>query len=140
MGSSHPRRIRSTGERHFVRVAAGKAHSMALTGSGRVYSWGAGTFGARGEAVWTPALAARSCLLAKFWQATWKCTSCPRWCRARLRTMLLLGCIMTQPQHCRAVLQACRPDMRIVSVQSPMCMADTQRRRSSKVTACRARS
>ena len=47
--SSHPRRIKSTKERHFVRAAAGKAHSLALTGSGRVYSWGAGTFGALGQ-------------------------------------------------------------------------------------------
>ena len=46
--TTHPRKLRGTKEEHFVRVAAGKAHSLALTGSGRLYSFGAGTFGALG--------------------------------------------------------------------------------------------
>ena len=37
-----------------MRVAAGKAHSLALTGSGRLYSFGAGSFGALGLSCFHP--------------------------------------------------------------------------------------
>lgn len=46
-GSPIPRIVRGTRE-HFVRVAAGANHSLALTGSGQVFSFGDGSFGALG--------------------------------------------------------------------------------------------
>ena len=46
---SHPRLLRSTKDSHFVRVAAGSSHSLALNGSGQVYSFGAGNFGKLGK-------------------------------------------------------------------------------------------
>ncbi|XP_057857304.1 uncharacterized protein LOC131066540 isoform X2 [Cryptomeria japonica] len=44
-----PRIVKGTRDFHFVRVACGAAHSLALTGSGEVYSFGQGTFGALGS-------------------------------------------------------------------------------------------
>ncbi|KAH9314061.1 hypothetical protein KI387_022688, partial [Taxus chinensis] len=44
-----PRLVKGTRELHFVRVACGAAHTLALTGSGEVYSFGQGTFGALGS-------------------------------------------------------------------------------------------
>ncbi|KAK9794902.1 hypothetical protein WJX73_001812 [Symbiochloris irregularis] len=46
---SHPRIIKNLGREHFVRVAAGGNHSLALTGSGQVFSFGDGSFGALGH-------------------------------------------------------------------------------------------
>lgn len=45
----HPRFIKGTKEQHFVRVAAGAAHSLALTSSGQVWSFGQADFGALGQ-------------------------------------------------------------------------------------------
>ncbi len=44
----HPRFVRGTREHHFVRVAAGAGHSLALTSSGQVWSFGQGSFGTLG--------------------------------------------------------------------------------------------
>lgn len=44
-----PRIIKGMRELHFVRVACGAAHTLALTGSGEVYSFGQGIFGALGS-------------------------------------------------------------------------------------------
>ncbi|KAK9831792.1 hypothetical protein WJX74_009408 [Apatococcus lobatus] len=46
---SHPRLLRSTKDSHFVRIAAGSSHSLALTGSGQVWACGAGRFGKLGH-------------------------------------------------------------------------------------------
>ncbi|XP_049935460.1 uncharacterized protein LOC116260292 isoform X3 [Nymphaea colorata] len=43
-----PRVVRGSQELHFVRVACGAAHTLALTGSGDVYSFGQGIYGALG--------------------------------------------------------------------------------------------
>ncbi|CAN6482306.1 unnamed protein product [Victoria cruziana] len=43
-----PRVVRGSQELHFVRVACGVAHTLALTGSGDVYSFGQGIYGALG--------------------------------------------------------------------------------------------
>ena len=45
----HPRFIKGTKELHFVRVAAGAGHSLALTSSGQVWSFGQGSFGTLGR-------------------------------------------------------------------------------------------
>ncbi len=44
----HPRFLKGTKEHHFVRVAAGASHSLALTSSGQVWSFGQGSFGTLG--------------------------------------------------------------------------------------------
>lgn len=44
----HPRFLKGTKEHHFVRVAAGAGHSLALTSSGQVWSFGQGSFGTLG--------------------------------------------------------------------------------------------
>ncbi|XP_002985532.2 probable E3 ubiquitin-protein ligase HERC4 [Selaginella moellendorffii] len=44
-----PRFLRGSRELLFVRVACGSSHTLALTGSGDVYSFGQGTFGALGH-------------------------------------------------------------------------------------------
>ena len=44
-----PRYIAGSREMHFVGVACGMGHTLGLTGSGRVYSFGQGTFGALGH-------------------------------------------------------------------------------------------
>lgn len=46
---THPHILKGTRELHFVRAACGATHSLALTGSGAVYSFGQGTFGALGH-------------------------------------------------------------------------------------------
>ncbi|KAI5073199.1 hypothetical protein GOP47_0011212 [Adiantum capillus-veneris] len=46
---SHPRILKGSRELHFVRAACGASHTLALTGSGDVYSFGQGTFGALGH-------------------------------------------------------------------------------------------
>ncbi|XP_020530583.1 ultraviolet-B receptor UVR8-like [Amborella trichopoda] len=43
-----PRIVKGTRDLHFVRVACGAAHTLALTGSGEVYSFGQGLYGALG--------------------------------------------------------------------------------------------
>lgn len=43
-----PRFLKNTKEHHFVRVAAGAGHSLALTSSGQVWSFGQGSFGTLG--------------------------------------------------------------------------------------------
>ena len=48
MEQPHPRFIKGAQEHHFVRVAAGAGHSLALTTSGQVWSFGQGSFGALG--------------------------------------------------------------------------------------------
>ncbi|DBA87172.1 TPA: hypothetical protein ACH3X2_005178 [Trebouxia sp. C0005] len=45
----HPRFLKGTKEQHFVRVAAGASHSLALTSSGQVWSFGQGSFGTLGQ-------------------------------------------------------------------------------------------
>lgn len=45
---AHPRFIKGTKEHHFMRVAAGASHSLALTSAGQVWSFGQGSFGALG--------------------------------------------------------------------------------------------
>lgn len=44
----HPRFIKGIKEHHVVRVAAGAGHSLALTTSGQVWSFGQGSFGTLG--------------------------------------------------------------------------------------------
>ena len=44
----HPKFIKGTKEHHFVRVAAGAGHSLALTSSGQIWSFGQGGFGILG--------------------------------------------------------------------------------------------
>ena len=44
----HPRFMKGSKEHHFVRVAAGAGHSLALTTSGQVWSFGQGSFGTLG--------------------------------------------------------------------------------------------
>ncbi|KAL3150238.1 hypothetical protein ABBQ32_000096 [Trebouxia sp. C0010 RCD-2024] len=44
-----PRFLKNTKEHHFVRVAAGAGHSLALTSSGQVWSFGQGSFGTLGQ-------------------------------------------------------------------------------------------
>ena len=44
----HPRFVKGSKEQHFVRVAAGAGHSLALTSSGQVWSCGQGSFGTLG--------------------------------------------------------------------------------------------
>ena len=44
-----PRYITGSREMHFVGVACGMGHTLALTGSGHVFSFGQGTFGALGH-------------------------------------------------------------------------------------------
>jgi alpha-tubulin suppressor-like RCC1 family protein len=44
-----PRYVAGSREMHFVSVACGMGHTLALTGSGHVYSFGQGTFGALGH-------------------------------------------------------------------------------------------
>ena len=46
--AAQPRVLRSIRGAHFARVAAGATHSLALTSSGQVYSFGEGSFGALG--------------------------------------------------------------------------------------------
>ncbi|KAH7441352.1 hypothetical protein KP509_03G034500 [Ceratopteris richardii] len=46
---AHPRILKGSRELHFVRVACGSSHTLALTGSGSVYSFGQGVFGALGH-------------------------------------------------------------------------------------------
>ncbi|KAG6544026.1 hypothetical protein Mapa_014549 [Marchantia paleacea] len=47
--SVQPRIVKGTRELQFVRVACGAAHTVALTGSGDVYTFGQGGFGALGH-------------------------------------------------------------------------------------------
>ncbi|OAE31917.1 hypothetical protein AXG93_4485s1040 [Marchantia polymorpha subsp. ruderalis] len=47
--SVQPRIVKGTRELQFVRVACGAAHTVALTGSGDVYTFGQGAFGALGH-------------------------------------------------------------------------------------------
>lgn len=47
----HPRFIKGTKEHHVVRVAAGAGHSLALTSSGQVWSFGQGSFGTLGTSL-----------------------------------------------------------------------------------------
>ena len=49
----HPRFIKGTKEHNFVRVAAGASHSLALTSSGQVWSFGQGSFGTLGALMYT---------------------------------------------------------------------------------------
>ncbi|CAM6124002.1 unnamed protein product [Calypogeia fissa] len=44
-----PRIVKGSRDHQFVRVACGSAHTLALTGSGDVYSFGQGAFGALGH-------------------------------------------------------------------------------------------
>ncbi|MCO5551230.1 hypothetical protein L7F22_004729 [Adiantum nelumboides] len=46
---SHPRILKGSRELHFVRAACGASHTLALTGSGDIYSFGQGAFGALGH-------------------------------------------------------------------------------------------
>lgn len=50
MGEGHPtpRVIKGTREVFFCQVACGAAHSLTLTGSGHVFSFGCGAYGALG--------------------------------------------------------------------------------------------
>ncbi len=47
--ANQPRVLRPIRGAHFARVAAGATHSLALTSSGQVYSFGEGSFGALGR-------------------------------------------------------------------------------------------
>ncbi len=46
--AAQPRVLKRIRGAHFARVAAGATHSLALTSSGQVYSFGEGSFGALG--------------------------------------------------------------------------------------------
>ena len=52
----HPRFLKGSKEHNFVRVAAGASHSLALTSSGQVWSFGQGSFGTLGTHLYPPHL------------------------------------------------------------------------------------
>ena len=65
----HPRFIKGTKEHRFVRVAAGAGHSLALTTSGQVWSFGQGSFGTLGTSPFCALLLLQQYDLNQSWKS-----------------------------------------------------------------------